>query len=86
MTTQRQELLNDIQDITDAFYQNRIRAGATQLPEVIPKLAQVAEEMDTSIQSRYISALKNMTEAIELKNYVMIADILTFDILELLEE
>lgn len=85
-----QKAANTIQDkimgISDAFYQNEIGIGTEQLPEVIKDLTAIVPQLLPEQQSAYMTVLKNMMEAMEMKDYIMLADIMTFDITELLEQ
>lgn len=85
-----QKAANTIQDkimgISDAFYQNEIGIGTEQLPEVIKDLTAIVPQLLPEQQSAYMAVLKNMMEAMEMKDYIMLADIMTFDITELLEQ
>ena len=85
-----QKAANTIQDkimgISDAFYQNEIGIGTEQLPEVIKDLTAIVPQLLSEQQSAYMAVLKNMMEAMEMKDYIMLADIMTFDITELLEQ
>ena len=78
----KEELLQLIQDLTDVFYQNKAEEGVDKLPELVRRLSEFAEHLDARTMAGYITALKNLMEAMELGDYVMIADILTFDILD----
>ena len=78
----KEELLQLVQLITDAFYQNKAEEGADKLPDLIHGLSGYASNLDAQSMVGYIAALKNMMEAMEMEDYVMIADILTFDILD----
>lgn len=85
-----QKTANTIQDkimsISDAFYQNKTGIGTEQLPEVIKDLTVIVPQLSSEQQGIYMAVLKNMMEAMEMKDYIMLADIMTFDITELLEQ
>ncbi len=80
------ELREDIQYVTDAFYQNRVKEGVRRLPELVQKLADKINGLDADVQQQYLGAVKLIMEAMEEKNYIMLADVLTFDISEILEQ
>lgn len=82
----KQELLDAIQYVTDAFYQNRINDGVKKLPELVQNLAGYMEVLDPTIQQQYLNVVKAVMESMEAKNYIMLADVLTFEVLDILEQ
>ena len=86
MEEAKQELLDDIQCVTDMFYQNRLNEGIKRMPELVQKLAGYMSALSPSMQQQYLGAVKAVMEAMEVKNYIMLADVLTFEILDLLEQ
>lgn len=80
----KQELLDQIQEISDKFYQNKEQDGVILMPALIQKLTEVVNAIPQEQQNLYYAGIKNLLEAFESKNYVLVADILVYDILELI--
>lgn len=80
----KQELLDQIQEVSDKFYQNKDQDGVILMPSLIQKLTEVVNIVPQEQQSLYYAGIKNLLEAFESKNYVLIADILVYDISELI--
>ncbi len=87
MESQRIEaVIAHIQELTPLYYQNCPEKGTEQLQALIQELSGLEALIPREQQSRYIGILKNLMEAIEQRDFVMLADILTFDMLEFLQE
>lgn len=71
-----------ILEIADLFYQNRIKEGTERLPELIKLLTEIVKMLDVQKQKGFAELLNYVTEAIESKEYVLLADILVFEVLE----
>lgn len=71
-----------ILEIADLFYQNRIKEGTERLPELIKLLTEIVKMIDAQKQKGFAELLNYVTEAIESKEYVLLADILVFEVLE----
>ena len=56
------------------------------MPELVQKLAGYMSALSPSMQQQYLGAVKAVMEAMEVKNYIMLADVLTFEILDMLEQ
>lgn len=78
----KKEILENIQELADTFYQNHVQAGVERLPALVMSLTDVASNLHPEEQQEYQRLLQALMEAMEAKNYVMLADILTFDIME----
>lgn len=76
--TVREEIL----DIADTFYQNRIAEGVKQLPKLIRLLSEESKDINEQKQKKYIELLNYVMEAMEQKEYILLADVLVFEILE----
>lgn len=76
--TVREEIL----DIADAFYQNRIAEGVKQLPKLIRLLSEESKDISEQKQKKYIELLNYVMEAMKQKEYILLADVLVFEILE----
>lgn len=81
----KDELIEQIEELSDLYYQNRVKEGAEKLATLVKELSAVAPLLPAERQQEYLIMMKNFMEAMELKDYVMVADILTFDILETLQ-
>lgn len=75
-----------IKKVADDFYQNKNVEGIKEMPGLIRELSNVAETINQEEQKKYCMAIKNLADAYEQKNYVMVADELTFEIMEILEK
>ena len=70
--------------MADSFYQNKNEDGIKDMPELIGKLSDTAGILNPEKRKQYCITIKNLADAYEQKNYIMVADILSFDVLELL--
>ncbi len=80
----KQKLLDQIQEVSDKFYQNKNQDGIVLMPSLIQNLTEMANTIPQEQQSLYYAGIKNLLEAFESKNYVLVADILVYDISELI--
>lgn len=78
----KNDLIEHIQELSDLYYQNQVNQGSQKLQSLVQELTAVAPLLQPKEQQEYLVMLKGFMEAMELKDYVMLADILTFDILE----
>ncbi len=76
----KQLLLAHIQELSDLYYQNRAGEGSEKLKELIRELTTFAPTLSQDRQQEYMMALKSVMEAMELQDYVLLADVLSFDI------
>jgi len=74
------QLWNDIQAVADAFYQNHPETGMQYLPELSRLIAARITTLDTAMQQQCIERFQMLTEAMEQNAYIMIADILIFEL------
>lgn len=82
----KENLLDKLQEMADAFYQNRVEDGIGMMPIFIRELNSFINQCPQEEQQNYLLWLKNVMEAMELKEYVLLADILIFDLMEQIEE
>ena len=54
------------------------------MPELIENLSNMAEILNAEKQKQYCITIKNLADAYEQQNYIMVADILSFDVLGLI--
>lgn len=78
----KDDLMEHIQELADLYYQNQVSKGSQKLQSLVQELTAVAPLLQPKEQQEYLVMLQGFMEAMELKDYVMMADILTFDILE----
>lgn len=81
----KDELLELIEELTDLYYQNRVKESGEKLTTLVKELSAVASLLPIEKQQEYLIMMKSFMEAMELKDFVMMADILTFDILEAMQ-
>lgn len=73
-------ILKQLNEIADDFYQDKIKTGIKEMPSLIKCMAEFIETQPLSTQKSYYSVIKNLFEAYESKNYVMVADMLIYDV------
>lgn len=76
----KQSFHEHIQELADLYYQNQVGEGNKTLKELMPELMAFVSILPSNRQQEYIDALRNAMEAMELQDYVLLADILIFDI------
>lgn len=81
----KDDLIEHIQELTDLYYQNHVNKGSEKLQSLVKELTAVAPLLQGKEQEEYLVMLKGLMEAMELKDFVMLADILIFDILEAIQ-
>ena len=74
-----------IEAIADLFYQNQLEEGIGQLPQLIQVLNEILEEKRYTDEQQYFNLLKNITESIDDKNYIVLADLLVFELMSDIE-
>lgn len=77
---QEDTVKKQILDIADILYQNRISEGVKQLPKLITLLSEKSKDISEQKQKKYIELLNYVMEAMEQKEYVLLADVLVFEI------
>ncbi len=70
-----------IEAIADLFYQNQLEEGIGQLPKLIQVLNEILEEKRYTDEQQYFNLLKNIMESIDDKNYIVLADLLVFELM-----
>lgn len=81
---EKKKVIKIIEKVADSFYQNRNRDGIKDMPELIENLSNMAEILNAEKQKQYCITIKNLADAYEQQNYIMVADILSFDVLGLI--
>ena len=74
-----------IEAIADLFYQNQLEEGIGQLPQLIQVLNEILEEKRYTDEQQYFNLLKNITESNNKKNYIVLADLLVFELMSDIE-
>ena len=70
-----------IEAIADLFYHNQLEEGIGQLPQLIQVLNEILEEKRYTDEQQYFNLLKNIMESIDDKNYIVLADLLVFELM-----
>lgn len=70
-----------IEAIADLFYQNQLEEGIGQLQQLIQVLNEILEEKRYTDEQQYFNLLKNIMESIDDKNYIVLADLLVFELM-----
>lgn len=86
MENRSEDFLKELQDLADVFYQNQDKKGVKKLPELTRKLSEFMSELKPEQQQDFLVVLKGILEAIETENYIMLADMLVFEVGQRIEE
>lgn len=78
------DIKRELGETADAFYQNHNTAGIQRMPELIEALTGRIGRLNEQEQENCIVIMKNLLEAYENKEYVMTADILNYDVVQIL--
>lgn len=76
-----------LMEIADTLYKNKVNPGMAEMNRVISDLAVIASGItDEGLQQRLINdALSPALEAMENKDASMLADIITYELIEILD-
>ena len=76
-----------LQDIIEVLYKGETKKGMAMMSEVIPSLAVIAENMeDEGLRDRYVNdGLRQALEAMETNDGVLLADVLNYEIIEIID-
>lgn len=85
MEKETKDLSEELKSVADDFYQNRNNKGIKRMPEIIRDLSEFMTCLKSEEQPEYLAILKGVMEAMETKNYIMLADMLVFDVVEVVE-
>lgn len=83
---QNEELLIQLQEIADMFYQNRLESGIAKLPNFVQELNTYLMQLPLEVQGTCLLLVKNVMEAMETKEYVLLADVLVFELQPFIED
>jgi hypothetical protein len=73
---------HEIEEVSDLFYQNKLDEGKKRLPELVTQLSKLsAYVLD---QDQYNKILVELVETMESENYIMLADILIYEVLDMI--
>ncbi|MBP3506705.1 MAG: hypothetical protein J6K43_09960 [Lachnospiraceae bacterium] len=86
MENRIEDVIEELQVIADDFYQNKIKSGTEKMPNFVQKLSEIVPYLEEKQQQNILMILKNVMESMEAKNYIMLADILVFEVIDILEE
>lgn len=84
MVKEFQTIAEEIDKVSDMFYQNCLEEGIAQLPQLVKKLAEAASAIPTDRHLEFMRALKKLMESMEQQDYILVADILVFEVRDLL--
>ncbi|MBQ8317752.1 MAG: hypothetical protein IJX85_05380 [Lachnospiraceae bacterium] len=81
------ETIDMLNDISNQMYKGDVLNGVASMATVIPSLAEIAGCLDDCKQECFVNeALKPALEAMEERDGTMLADILTYEMIPVLEE
>lgn len=81
------EAIEKLNAIANTIYKGEITQGMADMAGVIPTLAEVAGELSEEQQDAFVNdALKPALEAMEDNDGTMIADIISYEIVPMLEQ
>ena len=78
-------LEESIIEISDLFYQNKNSEGVKQLPNLISQLASYAGSLSADQVPGYTGVLKSIMEAMDMQNYILLADLLIYEVMPFLQ-
>ena len=80
MNKNQEELRNEIIKVSDLLYQNNLGEGVKAIPDLIRKLSVLGGMLTEEEMPSYTNVLKNIMEAMEIKDYVLLADLLVYEV------
>ena len=80
MSANQEELRNEIIKVSDLLYQNNLGEGVKAIPALIRKLSTLGSMLPGDMIPPYTNILKNIMEAMEIKDYVLLADLLVYEV------
>lgn len=84
MSERLQNVSELLEQVSDMFYQNRLEEGIGKMPQLIKVLAETAPKISKEKQAAFTHALKDLMESMERQDYILSADILVFEMKDLL--
>ena len=79
----RGKLVNELKGIADVLYKGETNKGFSMIGGVLPDMQAVSLEMDEESRSDFLNnALSPALEAMQTKDSTLLADIITYEILE----
>lgn len=82
----KEELLMQISEVATAFYQNRNADAMKKMPMLAKMMTAVLDTADERAKEKGCIVLKSLLEAYEQKEYVMVADILSYEVIDLIDK
>lgn len=95
MRNKVQEIITKCQDVAEIFYQNKAAEGFAIFCTLIEDIQELTEDMqqgeallenNAAVLPRLNEALAEALDAMEVQDMVLLADILKYDVAELLEQ
>lgn len=86
MTKETRDILDRMDSIADMFYQNQSKRGLELLPQLVADLTAIAPGIAPEYSKRFMNAIRCLMECMEQKDYVLLADILIYEVKEVLQE
>lgn len=82
-----QAVMEEIGQVTDLLYQEKIDEGYEKLTVLIRNIMTLTADItDEAEQAGFVAVLSPALEAMEHKDYTLLADVLQYDLVEKLEE
>ncbi len=75
-----QQIRDELLKVSDAFYQNRIEDGLNVLPGFVQTLMAFAPCVKPEEIGNYSGILKDILGTMESKDYIMLADLLVYEL------
>ena len=81
------ELKNKIEETTDLFYQQKVNEAYESFIQLLPQISVFAESLsEEEKREELLGVLAPALEALEQKDSILLADILQYELLEILED
>ncbi len=85
------EIINDINDVSDMFYKQKEFMGYDMLYQLIDKLIKFTQilgskEENKEYNDKLMQCLSQALAALEQKDIILLSDILSYDLVDLLKE
>lgn len=77
----KDEIMPQILEVASAFYKNKNNEAIKAMPDLVRNIAKVLSDGEKNT-----TVMHSLLEAYEQKEYVMVADILLYEVAELVEE
>ena len=82
-----EEMVGNLEKVTEIYYQGKKEEGNVLFQQVIPQIAVVANMLEgTGLEKELLASLQEALGAMQDGEYVLLADILQYEIIEKLRE